>query len=180
MPSIKFIEDSSGEVFYPATHERGVRDSDGVVLSTKLAQHTAVTNTLANLVSSLGADVEALAQNEIIIAWDGNSTPDVTKIPAGVVIEYNNVEYTGTLAASSSTRGKVYWVGEEGSDVQTQYITSLYNGSYIWFDKGTTEIDLSDYKRKDDEIWLTEEEFLALEVKDPTKTYNVYEIVSEL
>ena len=36
------------------------------------------------------------------IAWDGTSTPDITKIPAGVVVTYNQTEYTGTLAAENA------------------------------------------------------------------------------
>ena len=30
-----------------------------------------------------------------------------------------------------------------------------------------------------DEVWLTENEWEALTTKDPNKTYNIYEVVSQ-
>ena len=80
---------------------------------------------------------------------------------------------------SASTMNKVYWVeDEEEEGVYAQYITQFDGQNYTWVQMGTTAIDLSDYVRKDSEVWLTPEEFDALEVKDATKTYNIYEIVS--
>ena len=180
MPSIKYIQDKNEEVFYPVTHERGVCDSDGVRLSTKLTQNNAVVTNLGNILSSVSSQVNTMSSRTSIVAWDGASEPVVANIPAGVTVEYDGNEYTGTLTASPSTVDKEYLVGEEGSDTKTRYITSASGSTYTWVDYGTTDIDLSDYERKDDNVWLTEDEFAALAVKDPTKTYNVYEEVAEI
>lgn len=40
-----------------------------------------------------------------IVAWDGTTTPDVTGIPAGVKVTYNNTVYTGTLSAETTGSG---------------------------------------------------------------------------
>lgn len=45
-----------------------------------------------------------------IIAWDGASIPVVENIPAGVVVEYNGNNYTGTLSANSAQAGAFYLV----------------------------------------------------------------------
>jgi len=34
---IRFVKDKNDNVFYPITHEKAIRDNDGVVLETKLA-----------------------------------------------------------------------------------------------------------------------------------------------
>lgn len=36
MAYIKYIEDKSGEVFFPVVHQNGVLDNDGTSLTTKL------------------------------------------------------------------------------------------------------------------------------------------------
>ena len=179
MPDIRFLEDKNEEVFYPVTHERAVRDSDGVKLSTKLSNNTAIVNNLGTLVSSLYDSVEGLEAREMVVAWDGSSAPTVANIPYGVEVEYDGTTYTGSLAASSSTRNKIYLVGNEDDGTKLQYITSFDGTDYSWTLLGSTDLDLSDYQRKDDEIWLTEDEFRALAVKDPSKIYNVYEEVIE-
>lgn len=181
MPNIRYLQDNNGEIFYPMTHERGVCDSNGVRLTTKLGQTDAIIENLGNLMATINATVGAINSYSMTVSWDGDSVPVVGNIPDGVVVEYNNVEYTGTMEASASTLNTTYLVGEEGSSSKTQYITvDAGDGNYIWLDYGTTDIDLSDYQRKDDEIWLTETEFAAIPIKDPTKTYNVYEEVYEL
>lgn len=180
MPSIKYLTDQNDEVFYPVVHERGVRDSDGVALNTKLSNTTAMVTNMGSVVSVLNSEVEALTTRSSIISWDGESTPDVTAIPAGVVVSYDGTDYTGTLTASASTVGAEYLVGAENSTSKTRYITVDNNGTYTWINYGSTDLDLSDYQLKSDEVWLTEDEFAALPVKDPTKTYNVYEEVAEL
>lgn len=138
----------------------------------------------ASVIDQLYSQVNSLSRDTAIIAWDGVSTPDVTQIPSGVSVEYNGTTYTGTLQASASTTGKTYYISEGSGDSMRRYITvdgSNIDGSdYVWFDYGSTAIDLSDYERKDDNIWLTEEQFNALTYKDPSKTYNVYEEVEEL
>lgn len=45
-----------------------------------------------------------------IVAWKGDATPVVANIPAGVTVTYNNVDYTGTLAATAAQPGAFYLV----------------------------------------------------------------------
>ena len=179
MPDIRYVQDKNEEVFYPVTHERAVRDSDGVKLSTKLSNNTAVITNIGNLVTTLYNTVDGMSTSEMVVAWDGSSSPTVANIPYGVSVEYDGTTYTGSLAASASTMNKIYLVGNEDDDTKLQYVTSFDGTNYSWTLLGSTDIDLSDYQRKDDEVWLTEDEFRALAVKDPSKVYNVYEEVSE-
>ena len=130
--------------------------------------------TLGSLLSTLSATVSNLSSNEAEIAWDGASTPVVANIPAGVEVEYNSTTYTGTLTASASTLGTTYYVAGDNGD-WNRYVTVKEGNNYVWFDLGGTDIDLSDYERKDDNVWLTEDEWEALTIKDPNKTYNIYE-----
>lgn len=180
MPDIRHVTDKNGNVFYPMTHELGVRDSNGVRLSTKLRQTNAVLDNMGSLMGTLDDKVNGLNATELIKAWDGSSTPVEGDIPAGISVEYDSTVYTGSLSASGNTMGKVYLVGNENDDDYDRYITSYDGVNYSWVFIGTTEVDMSDYKRKDDEIWLTESEFEALAVKDTTKIYNVYEETAEI
>lgn len=179
MPSIKYITDKDGVEFYPVTHERGVRDSDGVTLTTKLTQQSAITNNLGTIVASHEAAISAVRSKESVVAWDGDSAPVVANIPAGVSVTYNGNTYTGTLVADATTAEKEYLVSD-GNGNYTRYIAVNNGGTYSWLAYGTTDIDLSDYKRIDSEVWLTEEAFNAIAVKDPNLTYNVYEEVNEI
>ena len=79
---------------------------------------------------------------------------------------------------SASTLNKVYWVENVDTGSYDEYVTQFDGQSYQWVCIGSTSIDLSDYVRKDSEVWLTQEEFDALQTKDATKIYNIYEIVS--
>ena len=56
-----------------------------------------------------------------------------------------------------------------------RYIIVTDGVTYSWEQAGDMSIDLSDYKRTDSDVWLTREEFDAIEIKDITKTYNIYE-----
>ena len=179
MPSIKFVTDKNGDVFYPVTHERGVRDSNGVVLTTKLTQQSAIVNNIGVLVATHDSALGSLRNKESVVSWDGESSPVVANIPASVTVSYNGVSYTGTLAAGASTVDKEYLVSD-GNGNYDRYITVNNGGTYSWLKYGTTDIDLSDYKRIDSEVWLTEEEFAAIAVKNPDLTYNVYEEVAEV
>ena len=83
-----------------------------------------------------------------IIAWDGTAAPVVANIPAGVVVTYNNVEYTGTLAANSAQAGAFYLVKSAtqagGSlDKYDEYVPVDDTGSKTWEKIGDTQIDLS-------------------------------------
>lgn len=109
-------------MFYPLTHERAVQDSNGVKLDSKL---------------------EALASKSYVVSWDGASTPSTGSIPAGVSVTYGGATYTGQLAASSSTIGKIYLV--KNGDNYDQYITSQVGNTYSWVPLGTTTMTLDGY-----------------------------------
>ena len=97
--------------------------------------------------------VDALSQAiaggvSFVIAWDGTSTPTVANIPAGVVVTYNDVEYTGTLSTSSAQAGAFYLVKsatQAGGDLDKydEYVPVGDTGSKIWEKIGDTQIDLS-------------------------------------
>ncbi len=83
-----------------------------------------------------------------IIAWDGTAAPVVANIPAGVVVIYNDVEYTGTLAANSAQAGAFYLVKSAtqagGSlDKYDEYVPVGDTGSKTWEKIGDTQIDLT-------------------------------------
>ena len=125
---IKVIQDKTGNNVFPLTHEKAVRDSAGVSLDTKLS---------------------ALKSKTYIEAWDGASTPVVANIPAGVVVSYNGSNYTGTLAASSSTDGKIYLV-KDGTEYDRYASTINLGGTYIWSYLGTTAMSLSGYATEEE------------------------------
>jgi len=74
-------------------------------------------------------------------AWDGTDTPDVSKIPSGVVVTYNGTTYTGTLAASASTTGMFYLVPSTTVTGEwDRYITEVSGSSFAWKAAGNTAI----------------------------------------
>lgn len=127
MANIRNLKENNGNVFYPLTHERAVRDSNGVSLDSKLA---------------------GLESKSYVEAWDGSSTPDEENIPSGVVVTYNTTTYTGSLEASASTIGKIYLVKNSGN--YDQYITSFDGSNYSWAGIGSTGMDLSGYATDED------------------------------
>lgn len=141
MANIIPLKDNTGAQFYPQTHEKAVVDSNGVNLQTKLASITTPT---------------------YVTAWDGDSTPVVANIPAGVSVTYNTTTYTGTLAASASTANKTYLVSTGTTDNYNRYVTQLNGSTYSWQNIGSTEIDLSDYATEA-ELSQLEQEALKLE-----------------
>lgn len=82
-----------------------------------------------------------------VIAWDGASTPVPANIPAGVVVNYEGTNYTGTLAASSGTPNTFYLI-KERNNVYSEYVRvrTGEEGSYTysWERLGDTSLDLSD------------------------------------
>lgn len=76
---------------------------------------------------------------------------------------------------SADTMDIVFLQYNENSGEYDRFITQFDGEDYYFVQIGDTSLDLSDYQRKDDEVWLTQEEFDALEIKDITKVYNVYE-----
>ena len=81
---------------------------------------------------------------------------------------------------SSETTQDVYLVYNTTTGDYDRYITQYDGEDYEWVQAGSLTINLSDYRRKDDDVWLTQEEFDALPVKDITKVYNIYEDVDEV
>ena len=83
-----------------------------------------------------------------IIAWDGSSTPDVTKIPYGVTVTYSSTDYTGTLAAADADVTGFYFVyssTQEGtSDIYDEYTVVGSGANKSWEKIGDTSLDLSD------------------------------------
>lgn len=94
--------------------------------------------------------IENINSFEYLIAWKGDSTPDVTKIPAGVVVKYNGTDYTGTLVASSATQYKIYLVYNTTTLGYAEWITIDTNTSgsgsavYAWEKFGDTNASLGD------------------------------------
>ena len=76
---------------------------------------------------------------------------------------------------SAETAEKIYLIYNSQTGDYDRYFTQFDGANYGWVQAGSMTVNLEDYQRKDDEVWLTQEEFDALEVKDITKVYNVYE-----
>ena len=84
-----------------------------------------------------------------IIAWDGTSAPDISEIPAGVVVRYNNRNYTGLLSADDESiqSGAFYLVKSttaiDNNDVYDEYVPVGASGSRTWEKIGDTQVDLT-------------------------------------
>lgn len=84
------------------------------------------------------------------IAWDGTSTPDVSKIPAGLTVTYEGQSYTGTLTAASAEAGTFYLVkssstpGGQTLDIYDEYVPVGPTATKTWEKIGDTQVDLSD------------------------------------
>ena len=85
-----------------------------------------------------------------VIAWDGVSLPTVANIPAGVVVRYNNTDYTGTLAADTAQAGAFYLIkssttpSSETLDIYDEYVPVGTTGSKTWEKIGDTQLNLTD------------------------------------
>ena len=77
--------------------------------------------------------------------------------------------------ASADTIQNVYLMYNDQTGDYDRYFTQYDGESYSWVQAGSLTVNLADYRRKDDDVWLTQEEFDALEIKDITKVYNIYE-----
>lgn len=97
--------------------------------------------------NELKDEVDTIGNGAYEEAWDGDSTPVVADIPAGVVVTYSSASYTGTLAASASTVDKIYLVSD-GNGNYDRYTTVEANGAYSWKKVGSTAIPLSNYATK--------------------------------
>ena len=78
-------------------------------------------------------------------------------------------------AASADTASIIYFVYNDQTEEYDRYFTTYDGSVYSYVQAGSATVDLADYRRKDDDVWLTREEFDAIAVKDNTKTYNIYE-----
>lgn len=100
----------------------------------------------------------ASAGIKFTVAWDGESVPDVTKIPFGVTVTYSSQTYTGTLVASADTASFIALVyertkgtGQDARKIYGEYIT-VTEGSgesgdpytYFWELLGDTDISIDD------------------------------------
>lgn len=119
-----------------------------------------------------------------IMAWNGLSVPVEEEIPAGVIVTYDSVNYTGTLAASASTKGKMFLVARSNSpETKDIYVTVTSNsGAHTWMKVGSTAIDLSGYatetwvEARDVDLTVAEyEQLVANDEIDPNKRYFVDE-----
>lgn len=79
------------------------------------------------------------------IGWDGTGVPDVTKIPAGVVVTYNGTNYTGTMSAENAQPGEFVLVksSDTAQNAYSEYVAVGTTGSKTWEKMGDTTIDLS-------------------------------------
>ena len=87
---------------------------------------------------------------EYIIAWDGVSTPDITKIPEGITVSYSGDSYTGTLAANDAKPGSFYLVkssslpSSQTLDIYDEYVSIGEVNSKTWEKIGDTKLNLTD------------------------------------
>ena len=91
--------------------------------------------------ASLIVGMENQGRMDATYAWDGTGTPDITKIPAGVVVTYDGTSYTGTLAASADTAGRFYLVPSTTvTGEYDRYLTDATGSTITWKPAGTTAI----------------------------------------
>jgi len=76
---------------------------------------------------------------------------------------------------SEDIMDKIFLLYNDLTDKYDVYFVATYGSTYSYVQAGSLEVNFEDYKRKDSEIWLTQEEFDAIPIKDATKTYNIYE-----
>lgn len=114
-----------------------------------------------NIGAASEEELDAISRGEYVEAWDGVSEPVVAGIPSGVLVEYNSQTYTGTLAASNDTLGKIYLVATGTSNEYNRYRTSRsgVEGSYTysWVPFGSTQIDLANCATKEELSQLQQE-----------------------
>ena len=80
------------------------------------------------------------------VCWDGTATPVVANIPEGVVVTYNNTDYTGTMSAEEALPLNFYLVKAGGNstvDVYNEYVAIGVSPNRTWEKLGDTRVDLS-------------------------------------
>lgn len=124
---------------------------------------------------------------DVVVGWKAGTTPDPAKIPAGVTVTYQGTTYTGTKAASESTKGQIVLVAlPDGTqpNLYTEYITYKDGNTYGWEAIGTTQVDLTDYytKTEADARFITSGDLIPqgtltmYSIAQPTvaETYDIY------
>lgn len=116
-----------------------------------------------------------------VIAWDGASVPTVANIPAGVVVTYNDTDYTGTLDADDAEAGAFYLVKSSSTpsseilDIYDEYVPVGITGNKTWEKIGDTQVNLTDVvtgvtlTKVDDTVLGTGTTFTAT---SPTVAFN--------
>lgn len=120
--------------------------------SNYIAQITLPDNVTYHIKDSEARDwIESIVSGGLtfVIAWDGASTPVPANIPAGATVTYEGTTYTGTLAASATTKSNIYLVHSDrssGRDIYEEYVTVNFSTtstpSYGWEVLGNTDISL--------------------------------------
>ena len=151
----------------------GVIPEDVVKYASQTLTDSQKTQARTNIGAASEEELDAVSRGEYVEAWDGVSEPVVAEIPSGVQVEYNSQTYTGTLAASNDTLGKIYLVGTGTTNEYNRYRTSRsgVEGSYTyaWVQFGSTQMSLSDYATKT-EVSQLQQEALKLENVSFAKT----------
>lgn len=149
------LSDGTEAVFYVKNGSAGITDVDVTV----------------DAVHGVPRATSLLEEGHLSIAFTGlkgmQGNPGVNNATMIVVDELP--------VASEATSQKIYLILNEQTGDYDRYFTQFDGTNYAWVQAGSMTVNLEDYQRKDDEVWLTQEEFDALEVKDITKVYNVYE-----
>ena len=89
-----------------------------------------------------------------IVTWDGIAAPDISKIPEGVSVTYNDTAYIGTLSATDdSINLKAFYlvktstvISEQPKDIFDEYAVVDLNGTKTWEKLGDTTLNLSGLK----------------------------------
>lgn len=81
------------------------------------------------------------------VCWDGTAAPVVANIPEGVVVTYNNTDYTGTMSAEDALPLNFYLVKATSNnslvDVYNEYVAIGVSPNRTWEKLGDTRVDLS-------------------------------------
>lgn len=77
------------------------------------------------------------------VAWDGNSTPVVANIPAGITVTYNGTSYTGTMNANDAQPGAFYLVkAGSGTNVYNEFVAIGEAPNKKWEQIGDTQVNI--------------------------------------
>ena len=159
--SIRYIDDQDGNHVFPVTHERAVRDSDGVTLETKLGQKQ------ATLIS--GTNIKTVKGTSLL--GPGNIDVQDGKSAYQLWLDAGNAGTEADFLASLQ--------GDPGSSIDYPFtvVNNLTAGgttSALSAEQGKRLKGITDmlYSRP---VVLSESAYETLETKDSTKIYMTYE-----